>query len=286
MVDAEVCRAWGITPGNLLSARATRTWAAERNGEPYIVQRFPFAIDYQLKVAAALRERGWPTPQPAREPLTGENGVWALFHRLPGEPAHTLDHRARGRLLAELHSDALATGITDQREGWTGPAQRVADPELESWLRRYEKCSPQAGTLLLRCRDAALEWFTAHPSPEAPSGVIHGDFTPWNLLYSGGQLTGVLDFEGTHHTFQVADFALSWRGHQDDVLRGYDEVRPLTDAEWNLILPVYWSWLLLGLTALPVEKADLRWQVDHLHRHSPLLAGKTGRGGLFNHGRR
>jgi aminoglycoside phosphotransferase (APT) family kinase protein len=59
--------------------------------------------------------------------------------------------------------------------------------------------------------------------------VIHGDFTPWNLLFDGGRLTGVLDFEATHHTFQVADFALSWRGYHDDVLSGYDEVRTEAD---------------------------------------------------------
>src|SRR5258707_10419236 len=43
----------------------------------------------------------------------------------------------------------------------------------------------------------------------------------------------------SHYTFQVADFALSWRGYHDDVLRGYDEVRPLSDLEWQLVRPVF-----------------------------------------------
>jgi hypothetical protein len=96
----------------------------------------------------------------------------------------------------------------------------------------------------------------------------------------------VLDFEATHHTFQVADFALSWRGHHDDVLRGYDEVRALSDAEWRLVLPVFWAWLFLGVkdllsasyagTRVDGVPPRLEWQVGHLRRHSPLLAQRSG----------
>ncbi|MER7418511.1 phosphotransferase [Micromonospora peucetia] len=67
---------------------------------------------------------------------------------------------------------------------------------------------------------------------------VHGDFTPWNPLFDHGRLTGVLDFEATHHTYQVADFALSWRGYHDDVLVGYDKVRPLPEVEWRLASPI------------------------------------------------
>jgi Ser/Thr protein kinase RdoA (MazF antagonist) len=125
-----------------------------------------------------------------------------------------------------------------------------------------------------------------HPGLDAPRSVIHGDFAPWNLLFDDGRLTGLLDFEATHHTFQVADFALSWRGYQDDVLRGYDEVRPLSDVEWHLVQPVYQAWLFLGLKdALAAhysapdhagEPLNLEWQSLHARRQSPLIARKTG----------
>jgi Ser/Thr protein kinase RdoA (MazF antagonist) len=154
----------------------------------------------------------------------------------------------------------------------------VADPALERLLRVPSKADPTASRMLLTCRDAALTWFADHPAAAAPQSVIHGDFTPWNLLYDGGRLTGLVDFEATHHTFQVADFALSWRGYHDDVIRGYDEVRPLSDLEWHLIRPAYWAWLLLGVAdALAAgPPPDLEWQVAHLCKHSPLLTAKVG----------
>ncbi len=42
--------------------------------------------------------------------------------------------------------------------------------------------------------------------------------------------------EASHHTFQVADFVLSWRGYPDEVLRGYPEVRPLSELEREMIV--------------------------------------------------
>ena len=34
-----------------------------------------------------------------------------------------------------------------------------------------------------------------------PSGIIHGDFTPWNLLFTEGSLTGIIDFDLAMMTF-------------------------------------------------------------------------------------
>ena len=69
--------------------------------------------------------------------------------------------------------------------------------------------------------------------------VIHGDFTPWNIRYARGTLSAVLDFEMAHLDLRVADFALSWRGHHDDVVRGYEEVSRLEPVEQELLVPIY-----------------------------------------------
>ncbi|WP_203790867.1 phosphotransferase enzyme family protein [Paractinoplanes rishiriensis] len=246
------------------------TWSVRRAGTAYVLKLLIGDWRYQLRVAKALRELGWPTPEPAEEPLIRDDGAWVLFHRLPGRHEEPAD-RDRGRLLAELHADARATGITEQRAGFRGPAEVVADPALERSLRGYGRTHPDEARELLAARDDTVAWFAGHAGIDAPRSVIHGDFTPWNLLYQNGRLSGLVDFEGTHHTYQVADFALSWRGYRDDVLRGYDEVRPLAEVEWALIRPVYVAWLFLGVAG-PV--ADLSWQVAHLRKHSALLDGR------------
>ena len=291
MTVIEVCSRWRVTPGRVLGDRPSGTWAATRGRTRYVVKYFDSAAfpdwRYPLRVAAALRAQGWPTPEPAEEPQIEAAGVWVLFHRLPGRSRQPADQdkpaeeRARGRLLAELHAAAAATGITDQRGGFAGPAEVVADPALDNWLRVHERTRPDEGRLLRACREAAAEWFAGHVA-DAPRSVIHGDFAPWNLLYRDGRLTGVIDFEATHHSFQVADFALSWRGYHDDVLRGYDEVRPLSELEWQLVRPVFWAWLFLGVKdelaahhrgAAPRPNFD--WQLAHLRKHSALLAERA-----------
>jgi aminoglycoside phosphotransferase (APT) family kinase protein len=294
--DPEVCAGWRLTPGPVLGDRVSGTWEATRDGATFVIKHFGSTVypdwRYVLRVAAALRAQGWPTPEPAEEPMIGPGGAWVLFHRLPGRavtPAgadRAVEERARGRLLARFHAAAAATGIADQRGGFTGPAELVGDPELDRWLRAHEVARPDEGRVLRAYRDAAVAWFADNPAPDAPRSVIHGDFTPWNLLFDGGRLTGVLDFEATHHTFQVADFALSWRGYHDNVLRGYDEVRTLSELEWRLVRPVFWAWLFLGVKDLLATHYGgagrgagppprLEWQLRHLRAHSPLLAEKS-----------
>jgi aminoglycoside phosphotransferase (APT) family kinase protein len=291
-LDPSVCARWRLTPGPVLGDRPSGTWAATRNGAAFVVKHFAADFPdwrYPLRVAAALRAQGWPTPEPAEEPMTGPGGAWVLFHRLPGrsvrpaEADRPAEERARGRLLAELHRAAAATGITDQRGGFADPAEVVGDPELDHWLRAHERARPDEGRPLRACRDAAAAWFADHPTRGAPRSVIHGDFTPWNLLFDGGRLTGVVDFECSHHTFQVADFALSWRGYHDDVLRGYDEVRPLSTLEWALVRPVFLAWLFIGVKDVLAAHhggtgppPDLSWQLRHLRTRSPLLADRCG----------
>jgi Ser/Thr protein kinase RdoA (MazF antagonist) len=284
VVIEEVCARWRLKLGEVLGDKPTGTWAATRDGRAYVLKRF-CAVDfpdlpYTLRFAAALRGQGWPASEPAEEPLAGAGETWVLFHRLPGQSVwEPGEQRARGRLLAELHFAAAATGITDRRAGFPVLEEVIADPELDRCLRTHEVARPDQGRMLRAGRDQAARRLAEHSAATAPRSVIHGDFAPWNLLFENGRLTGLVDFEATHHTYQVADFALSWRGYQDDVLRGYDEVRPLSEVEWQLIHPVYVAWLFLGVKEVLTDRSqapDLTWQIAHLRKHSPLLAEKTG----------
>jgi Ser/Thr protein kinase RdoA (MazF antagonist) len=237
----------------------------------------------------AMRRAGWPVPELLDAPEVRSDGTWLLFSWLPGLPASEAgpvgDALARGRLLAQFHDSAAATGMTRRRNGFTDLFEVVADQELEAWLTVHEQRVPEEGALLRRCRQFVLERFARYQVAAAPTCVIHGDFAPWNLLFDDGRLSGILDFEGCHLNLRVADFALSWRGHYDDVLRGYDSVRPLSDLEWRLVLPVYWAWLFLGVKDLLARSygdadgprpVDLTWQIRQLRRRSALLTARLG----------
>lgn len=285
---------WSLRDVSYLGGVRSRTWRAQRGSSTFAVKWLPAEVEtdwqYETRVMDALRSVNWPTPLLAEEPIVRPDGVWRLFAWLPGKPADTehpaAEEHARGQLLAEFHAASASLDVAGRRAGFVLPRQAVDDPLLDRWLRVHEQRLPQEGRILRAYREAAAAHL-ADPEIDAPSGVIHGDFTPWNLLFNRGGLSGVLDFEACHHNHLIADFALAWRGDHDEVLRGYDAVRPLSQLEWHLVRPTYWAWLFLGVREILASHysqpggasrpAGLEWQVRHLLKDSELLRAKCGR---------
>lgn len=313
---------WRLSDATYLGGSRSRTWRVRRGSTVFALKWLPAGVRadwrYETRVMTALRAAGWPAPDLAEEPVVRGDGVWRLFAWLPGEPApvennvvanHAAEEHARGRLLAQFHAASSSLGVTGQRDGFELPRQAVDDPELDQWLTIHEQRLPEEGRILRAYREAAAAQLAEHESdlvsavppglpagvapglpsdaaPGLPSGVIHGDFTQWNVLFESGTLSGILDFEACHHNHLVADFALAWRGDHDDVVRGYDSVRSLSEAEWHLVWPTYWAWLFLGVKEILVEHysrpggaahpAGLDWQVRHLLKDSDLLRGRCG----------
>ena len=278
---------WGLEPIEYWGGRSNQHWLVESRGNRFVLRGYSNEfddIDYELEVLSRLRAIGWPVPALAEEPLHVEGRTWCLFTWLPGQPMTDSPEarRARGGLLAELHdSTALLAGM-GQRTGFCLSDEVVHDPDLVSVIRDYERIYPAEGHILRWHRDRARESFESIDLDTAETIVLHSDFAQWNLLFESGRLTGILDFEATHLNYRVADFALSWRGYQDEVLDGYQEVHKLTDLDWELLIPAYWSWLFAGvkaeIKAMTSGKVPLQrfgWQIKHLIRRSGLLAQRA-----------
>ncbi|MEX0751261.1 MAG: phosphotransferase [Dehalococcoidia bacterium] len=282
--DEQLVRKWSLTPVEYLGGHANQHWRVESGGRSMVLTRYAdrfHDIDYQLRLLARLRELRWPVPEAVDEPARVEGRTWCLFTWLPGAARwphpDREERRARGRLLAELHDATAQLGSLRQRDGYALSDELIRDPELPPLLRDYELIRPVEGRILLRYLEHALACFDRIGPIHAETIVLHGDFSPWNLLFEGNNLTGVLDFEFAHLNYRVADFALSWRGYQDDVIEGYEEVRRLTDLDWELLLPAYWSWLFMGvkdeikaITSGRKPAHDFGWQIRHLLKRSEL----------------
>lgn len=279
----EALRHFGIAPRRARRVQRGRNahWiVATRTGRVvlrrYATQCTVAEVSYELHVLEYLARRGWPVPAPVAPPLAVAGRIWCLFPYLDGRapaprsPAGRRDEqRRRGRLLARLHADLADLAGMGQRPGW-----RRADEGLferasptERVLRRYERRQPEPGRVLRdyagRMRERLAELLPAAPAPI----VIHGDLTPWNLKYAAGHLSGVLDFDAAHLDLRVADFALSWRGRDDDVVRGYEEESPLQPVERDLLVPVYWAWMLACAVTAIEDGVDVpTWALDHLVR--------------------
>ena len=283
-----VLQRWGLTTLGYLGSRANTHWLVERGGTRLALRQYPvqpFAdISYEIEVMRRLRNLGWPVPEIVTEPERFEGRDWCLFSWLPGEPrAEGRDEqRARGRLLAEFHEATAGFVEMGQRKGFRLSDEVVSDPDLIARIVDYERLRPAEGHVLRWHLEEVQERFASLDLDTTDQVVLHSDFARWNLLFENGELSGLLDFEGTHLNYRVADFALSWRGGHDDLIAGYCEVRELSELDRQLLTPCYWSWLFLGVKdeigtmlagTTPIHGFD--WPVDHLLRRSPLMGEAT-----------
>jgi aminoglycoside phosphotransferase (APT) family kinase protein len=279
------CRAvWSLTPVRYLGGRRNQHWLVERDGKPFVLRGYAResieSVEYELEVLRRLGQQGWPVPEPVQEATEFLGRLWCLFTLLPGEsqPEQSADERrARGRLLARLHEATASLVSMGQRTGFRKANELVSDPRLLEAIRNYERVRPYAGHVMRWHLDKASEMFNGLVLDDAETIVLHGDFAPWNMLFAGGRVSGIIDFEATHLNHRVSDFALSWRGYQDEVVEGYDQVHPLNALDWQLLIPCYWSWLFLGVqeeisSMIRGEVAyhDFGWQVKHLIGRSKI----------------
>ena len=182
-----------------------------------------------------------PVPNPQRT-LDGMSSTifcgkpaW-LFSKLPGEhPVHSnlVKCEAIGATLARIHAAAGSARYSRPNPYDLAWARQV----LAS--KRYRLTAADAG-LLVRALD---EYESLGQLSALPSGIIHGDLFRDNSLFEGDALTGVIDFYHACIDYLVQDVAITineWCTDESGVidperqtalLRGYESVRTLDDAE-------------------------------------------------------
>ena len=252
-IDPTVIAQWQLSPVKPLSGRINQHWLVEHHRKFAVLRRYAQIHtdkEYELTVLRHLHERGWSVPNIIEKPIYRGGAWWCLFSFIPGTPKHQTgkqEQRSRGHLLAELHDTTTLLNPLGQRRGFTRADTVISDPALLAAVTSYERIQPEAAHLMRWHIDRACERFEQLALDSAEQIVLHSDFTTWNLLFDGETLSGILDFESTHLNFRVADFALAWRGHYDDVIRGYEEIHLLSELDWQLLVPVFWAWLFLGV---------------------------------------
>ena len=286
-IDTEVLQRWKLTPMSVVGQGSHNNhWPVQtRQGNECILRRykkdhFP-DIAYEFEVMHRLRGMGWPVPVLEEAPIELSGCTWCLMAKLPGASNLVRDsqeQRRRGRLLAELHQSTRDLADLGQRNGFVLSDALVGAPSLVAAIRRYEKAKPDIGYILRWHIERSIEVFTTLDHAASEKLVLHSDLISVNLLYDDSELTGILDFEATHLNYRVADFALSWRGRDDDVISGYEEVERLSDLDWQMLVPTFWSWLFIGVEKViertsedQFHKLDFSWQVKLLSRRSKLF---------------
>lgn len=221
------------------------------------------SLPFCLGLTAHLAGRGFPAPRPVEDRSGGwlgrlngraaaviewKTGAWL---RTPSEA----DQATAGAVLARLHQ--AAASYPGRRENPVGPAmwRRLADRCAAGASGRDRVLLDQVETGLARLGD---------PFPDLPTGAIHADYFPDNVLFEDGAVSGVIDFYfGCTGAFAY-DLAIALSAWGFDAegrplpgalaafQRGYEAVRPLTEGE-RAALP------RLG------EAAALRFTLTRLH---------------------
>ena len=277
--NPDVLHRFGVEVVAELGGRLNQHWLVNRRGESLVLRRWsatPNDLEYEAKLLERVAVLGWPVAPILERCVDAAGRDWSLSAFLKGQPAadrnSPREQRRRGRLLAELHSSLETVADLGQREGWRRGEDILQDATLEPLLIAFERTDPQEARALLWHLERART-LIAPLAPRVRAGIaVHGDFTPWNLLFQDGQLTGILDFELAHSDHRIADFALSWRGQYDDVIHAYFEVSPLEPEEWALLTPLWWAQLIES--ACHNLRAGIRddgWILKMLLRRSPLM---------------
>lgn len=222
------------------------------------------SLPFCLGLTAHLAQRGFPAPRP----VSDRSGGW--LGRLNGRAAAVIEWKTGAWLRQPSPADQAAAGAVLARlhqaaEGYAGRRTNPVGPP--AWRRLADRCAGAAkgeDRLLLDRVEGALARLGDPFADDLPTGAIHADYFPDNVLFEDGAVSGVIDFYFGCTGALAYDLAIAlsaWGFDADgratpDALaafqRGYEAVRPLSEAE-RQALP------RLG------EAAALRFTLTRLH---------------------
>ena len=200
-------------------------------------------LPYFLDVMHHLAGDGLPCPLPvedkkgiALQKLAGKGACIISFldgvsvsHPTPDQCASV------GKVLAEMHMSAESFAST-----------RANDLSLSGWKDMADSVRDKADTItngLAKLIDDEISYLQAHWPQDLPSGLIHADLFPDNVLFTGDKLTGIIDFYFACTDMYAYDIAIcinAWcfddehafqTSHAKRLTEMYDMFRSLTPAE-------------------------------------------------------
>ncbi len=260
-----------------------RNWRVDVPGHPIVLRRYNLArtaraVLWEHELVSFAGSRGWTVPNPI-EARTGstllEYGgrLWSASTFLEGEPGREDSVGMRfiyGRLLARLHDDIATFGGGQQRPGFGKTWEldvmvEAADTgTFDELLSAFSRDYSELGSTVSRERYRSLRELSRLHYPDLVDYPIHGDFQPKNLLFKDEQLSGVLDFDQCRRDALVCDIAPLLMPFQPlnprscaALLEGYESVRPLSDAEWEVLPALVRAALLWWVAFLLV-----RWRKE------------------------
>ena len=222
--------------------------------------------DFCLGLAAHLSSSGMPVPETMRG--TGGGRLAAEF---AGKPACVVRFvEGAMRMQPDASDCGIIGGHVARLHGAVGGFS-PSTPNQRGFAWREEavaRVRPSLGGEDRELLDAALEVDAGMRGADLPSGACHCDLFRNNVLWSNGDVSGIIDFyfAGVDiFMFDLGVVAIDWTMDDDGdldadklaaLLRGYREVREMTGAEAD----AFPSMMVLGALRFWMSRID-----DHLN---------------------
>lgn len=192
---------------------------SSHDGRRLVLKLVDTGVDRLERAAAAtslLRSRGYPAPEFVAVGRLDGTG-YSLQEMSPGELLSSSGVRERHVPVLLAINDAQADGFDLGGPAWPAP---VVDSVLYGGagfclIETMLDHSPQTAALMRRLQDVVS--LSADKIPTGRRDVVHFDFNPANVLASGADVTGVIDWEGVHagdRAFDLVTFGWSCPGHR------------------------------------------------------------------------
>jgi homoserine kinase type II len=207
----------------------------------------PADLPYFLAIMEHLATQSLPSPLPIQDKekqalQTLSNKPACIISFLSGvsvDNPNADQCAALGAILAQMH---LALEDFNQK--------RTNDLSLDGWNTLANKIIDQADTVhpgLYKLIIDELEYLKANWPTKLPKGTIHADLFPDNILFTGNQVTGIIDFYFSCYDILAYDLAVcmnAWcfdthhhfqHAHAKRLVEMYDATRNLTPEEIDML---------------------------------------------------
>jgi len=171
--------------------------------------------------------------------VADEGRRYSLFPRLTGRrgnPGRPRQPRELGRLLGVLHRDLAAVSAAAPPDAFPPILQMPADP---AW-QHLDALEDADLTGLIRRKLAEVRAAAASAARGRPGvQLVHGDWHDGNILYRGGRVSGIVDFDFAHLDLPLVDVAIATLipevKDSAQIAAGYFGARPPAEHELDLI---------------------------------------------------
>lgn len=276
--------------------------------------RFTHAVQQHIAKSGFPIAGIMPTRDGRRTIVQQREHTYELFEFVPGQPYDRSEAQTRhaGVTLGRFHQ---AVANFRHPEGLPVPSGDFHDNPLVrnglfsigSSLSSHDSFSGDDAELaslvqlLIERYEAATQAVNSHRSVTASQQVIHSDWHPGNLLFRGGEVVAVIDYDSVRLARAIIDVAngalqfsmtgsgdpASWPDEQDEqrlraFLAGYDSVVPLSADERSCVPHLMAEALIsecvgpiaatgsvgpwAGFRVLKMVRRKLRWMEAHLPR--------------------